>query len=613
MSTFNLTHTGQQVDDAIRKVRFDTVATLITYLQGLSSLPPTGSVFTTNGRTTAGDTPIRTLTLKDAPHTDNGGTIRTVTGNKYLEISDWDGDVRDFGAVGDGVTDDTVAIQAAMTAAANDYVTLIIPAGTYLVTSGLTTPLPLFIEGEGAHLSTIKFNCVATFTGISFGASATFGKLSGIRGLGLINAGVDGTYCIKTPAQADQYDTYDQKFLFEHIVIRGDTFTGGGAYYPVTDQTFTSGHLFIGDCKFCQIRDIKINGGFDVNSDPTGQVVDEGIVIDPVDTALTVRLENLEINAVHTAFAPDGNSFYSMAEFDFIGVYRGVYHLNGNEAKIHTGIINCQDTGIYMQDSFSRSIDNVDVQRLSSAWSGATNDWYGFRFNNVDDVTVTGCKFAHGSGTYGGGFTVYNIYAEGGTASINIGNCNFSTGTDRAVQLDNVAGFNINDSMLSSGTAMIYVYLANNSRYGSILGVAFSTISITHTMIADDGSVSDTSYLSLTENVTGFNRLPAGGELTIASGSITPTRSFHLVDTEADAATDDLTDIVPPTYFPQYIELELRPISSGRTVVVKDNAGTGSSNIQLAGGDFSMDSAIDWIKLVYEGGQWKEVSRSNNA
>ena len=58
-------------------------------------------------------------------------------------ISDGFGDyvsVKDFGAVGDGTTDDTVAIQNAINAMPANGGTLHIPAGTYLVTSPLSIP-----------------------------------------------------------------------------------------------------------------------------------------------------------------------------------------------------------------------------------------------------------------------------------------------------------------------------------------------------------------------------------------------------------------------------------------------------------------------------------------
>ena len=54
--------------------------------------------------------------------------------------------VKDFGAVGDGVTNDTAAIQAAITASANKSVYF--PAGTYVATS-LTVASPCRLFGEG--------------------------------------------------------------------------------------------------------------------------------------------------------------------------------------------------------------------------------------------------------------------------------------------------------------------------------------------------------------------------------------------------------------------------------------------------------------------------------
>jgi hypothetical protein len=66
--------------------------------------------------------------------------------------------VKDFGAVGDGATDDTAAIQRALTSAyatnqigtvLNHYKTVYFPAGQYLVSSTITIPPYLRIQGEG--------------------------------------------------------------------------------------------------------------------------------------------------------------------------------------------------------------------------------------------------------------------------------------------------------------------------------------------------------------------------------------------------------------------------------------------------------------------------------
>jgi hypothetical protein len=53
--------------------------------------------------------------------------------------------VKDFGAVGDGVADDTVAFQAALDSGAAVYV----PTGTYLIRSSLQLPSVLMIYGDG--------------------------------------------------------------------------------------------------------------------------------------------------------------------------------------------------------------------------------------------------------------------------------------------------------------------------------------------------------------------------------------------------------------------------------------------------------------------------------
>jgi hypothetical protein len=93
-------------------------------------------------------------------------------------------------------------------------------------------------------------------------------------------------------------------------------------------------------------------------------------------------------------------------------------------------------------------------------------------------------------------------------------------------------------------------------------------------------------------------------ELTISGGVITANATYHTVDTESDAASDDLDTI---NGFAVGKKLILRCQDSTRTVVIKDSTG----NIETAG-DFSLDNIEDTITLIGTASGWYEISRSNN-
>lgn len=65
--------------------------------------------------------------------------------------------VKDFGAVGDGVTDDTVAIQAALNYAATSYAAVYLPRGDYKTTATLTFYSASTLFGEGLDQSVIRY------------------------------------------------------------------------------------------------------------------------------------------------------------------------------------------------------------------------------------------------------------------------------------------------------------------------------------------------------------------------------------------------------------------------------------------------------------------------
>jgi len=141
--------------------------------------------------------------------------------------------VKDFGAVGNGVTDDTAAIQACFDAAYGK--TVFIPKGNYLVTASLATPP---ISGEYGF----------TVIGDSEGQSVLSFDLSG-------SSDVDGIYLSNRPADPVNYGTasayggssngtYQRNLMFENLWIKNingvsatpGTRTGSGLWLYFTEN-----------------------------------------------------------------------------------------------------------------------------------------------------------------------------------------------------------------------------------------------------------------------------------------------------------------------------------------------------------------------------------------
>lgn len=106
--------------------------------------------------------------------------------------------------------------------------------------------------------------------------------------------------------------------------------------------------------------------------------------------------------------------------------------------------------------------------------------------------------------------------------------------------------------------------------------------------------------------ITGGTLTFGSSELTIASGSITPTGQNHTVDTESDAASDALATIVT-TNVPDFGFLTLRAANTARTVVIDDAAGNIYTNDSA---DFSLDDDEKSITFQRRGASFYEVSRS---
>ena len=148
--------------------------------------------------------------------------------------------VKDFGAVGDGVTDDTAAIQAAITAAKitiNGSIVnkaVIFPAGTYLVSSTITSDTNVVLVGSGRDATLIRrpFTVAGTLISTTAGASI---EIDGMTFNGMPAAGARyftvGTVCLSTTGNIYLHDSRFNGFEQVHL-------WGGGYYHKVRNCAF---------------------------------------------------------------------------------------------------------------------------------------------------------------------------------------------------------------------------------------------------------------------------------------------------------------------------------------------------------------------------------------
>lgn len=119
-----------------------------------------------------------------------GAAARTVESKLRDVVS-----VKDFGAVGNGVADDTAAIQAALNAAVGVGLTVYLPSGTYKTTATLNWPIdwPVALVGAGVEATHINYTGSATAINMYDAGASTKYLKSSIENLRLSGNGTTST------------------------------------------------------------------------------------------------------------------------------------------------------------------------------------------------------------------------------------------------------------------------------------------------------------------------------------------------------------------------------------------------------------------------------------
>ena len=99
-------------------------------------------------------------------------------------------------------------------------------------------------------------------------------------------------------------------------------------------------------------------------------------------------------------------------------------------------------------------------------------------------------------------------------------------------------------------------------------------------------------------------------DLTIALGSVTPTRAAITVDTESSTATDDLTNVVATNINNK--TLIIRAKHAARKVVIKHLAGGSGQFFNNTAGDVELDNVTKVIMFSYNNtsNRWEEMYRN---
>jgi hypothetical protein len=138
-----------------------------------------------------------------------GATTRSVQAKLRETVS-----VKDFGAVGDGVTNDTVAINAALSSGAKKISGV---GGTYLITAALTVPTGVLFDGENGEIITNSLvNCIFANESSEICNWTVRSATPGVR------KGVYGVSVVESAKNAFVHDCYFKDLSFNAVDVQAD-------------------------------------------------------------------------------------------------------------------------------------------------------------------------------------------------------------------------------------------------------------------------------------------------------------------------------------------------------------------------------------------------------
>jgi hypothetical protein len=410
--------------------------------------------------------------------------------------------VKDYGAVGDGTTDDTTAMQAAITAVATTGQGLYIPAGTYKITSVLTSAGHLNMFGDGEK-------SVLDFSGITSGSSGITitGTITEIEVVSTANAGnLEVVF-----ATAPSLTTGDVFFLFDDAVLWNSI----RAYYYegewlecrsvsantafLTTPLYSSYAATVNAYKLVSkpkvsFRNLKLNGGANI-----GGLLKITFCDAPILENVFAYNENYQCVEIDRCYRPMVTNCVMYNKGTGTLDDYALILSNSQKGQITGGDYYARRHGIAIGGSSSTGAvtnRNIKISNLTISNDINSGVYSADMHGNMQDCVYQGCTIYQGGGWGGadngydnciiysalGGWCIYASEVKGGELFIR--NCKLFTKADPSSISRGIVDVGGNSSALTTSTdETVSLIVENNYVYAD--GVSVSTAFM---KVVNDGS-----------------------------------------------------------------------------------------------------------------------------
>lgn len=374
--------------------------------------------------------------------------------------------VKDYGAKGDGVTDDTASIQAAVAAIPTTGATLLFPHGTYLISNSSALPSNASVVGEGAKIVAAP---AASWSGGAHQGSAFTGATSAsniqVSGLNFSWAYGDGTPHILQFAATNS-----------NIVVTNNVSDGSGDFVAMvgTTNTLIEGNSVTNVSNACY--------------DHWGSAQDARVIGNYCSTYASA---GSGLGAIQFTGIATGGGAANSAGFICLG---NTIFVNGGSAP-QAIIINGPSTG----GSDNRFI----VENNKIVIANATSSWGVLVSGLANNGIISNNYFEGNAGSYSAvsvASTATNVSVSGNRAY------NWQAGSNGVFANASVGGTLANNQAVSSSTPLLGSTDTSTVVYGNGAGtntLSLANVNISSGSAAFSGAVSSTSPITIGWNGAG--------------------------------------------------------------------------------------------------------------